>query len=79
MFGGPHDGFSIECLLTPPPYFVLPLTRETDVASIYYFDSVCFIEGSGRLRYAFSGYQSIDSTEYEQLRECGHYTSARYR
>jgi hypothetical protein len=79
LFGGPHDGFSIECLLTPPPYFLLPLSSETEIASIYYFDSVFFSEGCGRLRYAFSGYQAITSAEFQQLRECSSYTSGRYR
>ncbi len=76
LFGGPHDGFSIDCLLTPPPYFLLPV-KAKNVATVYYFESVFYSEGKGRLRYVFSGYQAISKDELQVLR--GMEASARYR
>ncbi|MBP9809597.1 hypothetical protein KBF38_14960 [bacterium] len=67
LLGGPQDGYSIECLLTPPPYFLLP-TPSKNVATIYYFERVCFSAGISRLRYVFSGYQAITAEELQELK-----------
>ncbi|MBA4075821.1 MAG: hypothetical protein C0508_12340 [Cyanobacteria bacterium PR.023] len=66
LLGGPHDGYSIDCLLMPPPYFLLPTTGK-NIASVYYFECVCFTAGGGRLNYQFSGYQAITSAEMQEL------------
>lgn len=65
--GGPHDGYSIDCLLTPPPYFLIPASSK-NIATIYYFESVCFSAGISRLRYVFSGYQAITAEELQELK-----------
>ena len=67
LLGGPHDGYSIDCLLVPPPYFLLPAPNK-NIATIYYFDSVCFSAGTSRLRYVFSGYQAITAEELQELK-----------
>jgi len=67
LMGGPHDGYSIDCLLTPPPYFLIPASSK-NIATIYYFESVYYSAGISRLRYIFCGYQAITTEELHELK-----------
>lgn len=72
LYGGPHDGFAIDCPLTPPPYFILPeCAGAHEMATVYCFDRVSCAGGLGCLRYVFCGYQPMGVTDWQALRAGG--------
>lgn len=63
LYGGPHDGTTVECPLSPPPCFLLPGFESPEIACIYWYDSLDPEQRPATFKYIFSGYETLAPEE----------------
>ncbi|MFN8657331.1 MAG: hypothetical protein U0105_13400 [Candidatus Obscuribacterales bacterium] len=66
LYGGPHDGMTVDCPLVPPQCLLLP-EIEHKVGCIYWYDSLDLEDRATTFKYIFSGYQALEPEEQAAL------------